>query len=342
MKARNRSRLPSPSLRPGFTLVELLVVTTIIAVLVSLVAGSIVGVINGQKVSNTEQTIIRLNGALRQQWDEVVKQAKSELPPPAVLTLAGGDPRRAQVIWVKLRLRQEFPQNFKEARQPHLDNTGKSNPYVSATTLGGKYLTLPILDNFATPPTEIESSVCLLMALSRQRGGARLNVDDMGSSAVAVSKWVDTQGQPLRQFVDAWSQPIRFTRWRVTQTSTKVPSSFLILEVPPLAIYQELDSNNPAQSGPNTKFRDPLDPEGLLLQTAWYNQPSPLTGKPLGQDFELLVHPISLTNQPQPPYYMAPIIWSIGPDGKPNINESSPTFGDEIYSFRLRTGARGD
>src|SRR6516164_4292107 len=106
-------------LRVGFTLVELLVVLAIISLVISITAAAAMRVLSGQKSSNTEVLITTLSRALNQHWMAVVDQAKNE-PVPDIVTanLAGGDPRLARVIWIKLRLKQEFPMTFAEVVHP--------------------------------------------------------------------------------------------------------------------------------------------------------------------------------------------------------------------------------
>src|SRR5207302_5135067 len=48
----------------------------------------------------------------------VIDQANKESIPDGVLLMAGGNAPRARVIWIKLRLKQEFPMNYAEARTP--------------------------------------------------------------------------------------------------------------------------------------------------------------------------------------------------------------------------------
>src|SRR5438270_662069 len=104
--------------RGGFTVVELLIVVAIIAILVGLVAVAVFRVIGTRTQKNTETLLRKLDQALEQQWGEVAKAARKETPPPSVLALANGDRNRAQIIWIKLRLRQEFPMSYAEARAP--------------------------------------------------------------------------------------------------------------------------------------------------------------------------------------------------------------------------------
>jgi prepilin-type N-terminal cleavage/methylation domain-containing protein len=312
MKLLKQAREQDPRGRSGFTLIEMLVVMAIIAVLVSLTAGGVFQIVEGQKQSNTEQTIRVLSKALKQQWEVVVTQAKNENPPPSVVTMAGGDARRAKVIWIKLRLKQEFPMNFQEALSPWKNNLGSADVIPSAD-LPSLYTTVPSVAN----PGD-QSSVCLLLAL-RARSGAAFNVDNLGAGVVADSlnaAYVNpTNNSVLQVAQDAWGTPLAFNRWPTPATAGK-------------AFWQELDSLNPAgASTSGATFRDPLDPEGLLLTPSWYND---MTLRPA---FEQICHVIS--NNGTQSSYIVPVISSAGRDNQYYTD-------DDSYSFRLRYGAKGD
>jgi hypothetical protein len=114
--------------------------------------------------------------------------------------------------------------------------------------------------------------------------------------------------------VDGWGVPIQFTRW---------------------PINAELDQSNPALANPSSRaarFCDPFDPAGQLLTPAWFTGGN----RPV---FERLCHTISpnptAANTARRAYYIQPMMVSAG------RNEAFGD-GDDIYSFRLRFGARGD
>src|SRR5262245_2199701 len=92
--------------RAAFTVLELLVVVGIIATIVSLTIAAIAAIIVAQEKSTTELTSRRIDEGVKAHMRAVLDQAK-ELPVPnSVLAMAGGDPRRAKVIWLKLQLKR--------------------------------------------------------------------------------------------------------------------------------------------------------------------------------------------------------------------------------------------
>src|SRR5438128_4872844 len=152
--------------RSGFTLIELMIVIAIIGVIISLAASATMQVITRQKTANTELTIQKVNDALKAHWRAVIDQARSEPVPDNVLALAGNDTNRAHVIWTKLRLKQQFPMNFREALTPTPPGL-----FVSLAPAPVFFQALQGKPTFADPQI-YESSVCLLLALSQGRKGA--------------------------------------------------------------------------------------------------------------------------------------------------------------------------
>jgi hypothetical protein len=165
-----------------------------------------------------------------------------------------------------------------------------------------------------------QNSAMLLLALTRSRGGVSLNLDDLGSDTTAdltpPPPTMAPQQLPqgllpnVRIIVDAWKQPVVFFRWAASN--------------------DELDSLDPA--GPQDVFRDPQDPNGVLLNSAWWNS------GPSVSLFQAYCHPLftfKLTQPtdgtpftgpypPNPPtnplpyyvwgkeYYMVPVVASAG------------------------------
>src|SRR5262245_50160654 len=104
--------------RNAFTLTELLVVVSIIAVIASISIGAVFSLRESQVKNFSEATVQKLASALDQQYKAVLDQIYEETPSPLAMSLAGGDIRRGRVIYAKLRLRQQFPINFTQGKNP--------------------------------------------------------------------------------------------------------------------------------------------------------------------------------------------------------------------------------
>jgi prepilin-type N-terminal cleavage/methylation domain-containing protein len=293
---------PPRAARPGFTLVEMLVVIAIIAVLAGLASVAYFRWIDTQRQDNTENTMRTVSQALQRHMEAVRASAQTETIPPFVLNnIAGGDALRARVIWVKLRLKQEFPITFAEARNP--GDTGDPNTSLPAGVLPGKYGALA-----SASAGGGESAACLYMALRKTRKGVQ--PEELPSSAVA-----DTNSDGLPEIVDGWGKPLTFVRWPTDPTGN-------------VAWVQELNSKNPASNPTGLRNADPIDKDGTLLDAAWYAGGGRVY-------FEALCHQVSPPNAAgQKAYYMLPTLISAGLDGAFGT-------ADDIYSFRLVLGARG-
>jgi type II secretory pathway pseudopilin PulG len=324
-------------------LVELVVVILIIGVLASLTAGGIFQVIDGQRQANTEQTIRTVSQDLRKQWDALLNQAKVEGIPQDVLNIAGQNaqgpngqvlrvPDRARIIWLKLRLKQEFPTNFTEAGSPSLNNDGiTKNNYITSSDLPGRYPNLPVNAGLplATSVQAEQSAICLLLALERNRG-VKFNPDDLGSTVVVDSKNyanISTK-QPLQEMVDNWGGPLAYNRW---------PTLLPFANANNPSFWNDVDGSNPA--GSSAQLRDPLDPEGLLMDSNWYNSTDKVTiaNTTLQPrvEFENICHSVSNASSSGPQsYYIVPVISS--KRGNPNYYVTG-----DLYSYNLRLAAKG-
>jgi type II secretory pathway pseudopilin PulG len=330
----------------------MLVVMAIIGLLVSLTAGAFVLVINRQHSSNTETILKLLATALDQHYRAVIDQAKKEKIPNDVITLAGGDYQRAQVIWIKLRLKQEFPMTFAELSAPW----GPPNPYIGYNDLppikayvealqqaGVQFAPSGIVDPSLSPQA-CESAACLLIALQKNRRGVNFDMDQIGSGYVVDGIYANPAGgqTTVKMLVDGWGNPLAFYRW-------------------PTACLELNPSPSPSQPA-TTGFNDPEDPLGLLSSPAWVLDPAPTLK---GYWFQQICHALYANTSGNPyAYKVLPTIVSAGADGNlgipappapqppvqpypgltPNgMDTSQPASFDNIYSYRLISlGARGD
>ena len=290
--------------RPAFTLVELIVVIAIIVLLAGLTTAAVMEVLAVQQKRATEATIQKVASELDRQWKAVVDQAKNEQVPSSVLTqLAGNDPRRARVIWIKLRLKQEFPMSYAEAKNPDL-----GLGYISAKNA---FKVLPPAAN--DPYTE--SSACLLLALTQGHRGVTWDVDQSLGAGFAQ----DTDGDGFKEIVDTWGKALYFVRWPTTNPDLN----------PALAPVQGINDNQ--------------DPDGLLSDPSWVNTGGAKTFQTLcGSNLPWQSYNYQVAAKASYKN-LNPFVASAGPDGARLPNNKCYGTGDDIYSYRLRSlGSRGD
>jgi len=198
----SKFRIPNSKFRNGFTLIELLVVIAIMAILMALGAGAYFRVFGSQQVKKTETNMKTIHTGLEGQWNAVIDDVKDEIKngrmPAAFMTLASGDQERAKALYMKARLKQEFPMTFAEALNPAPGYLAAKPFYTQA------------LQGISGGSNQDQSSALLYLALSQQRRGASFNADQLGPGATADGSF---SGGGLKIFIDGWKRTIWFERW---------------------------------------------------------------------------------------------------------------------------------
>lgn len=329
--------------RRGFTLIELIVVMSILAVLVTLTVAAISKFTGGAQRSATRSTMQRLETMLRKQIETTNDRARKMAVPDVVLKFAGDDPERAKVIWLKLKLRQKYPTTFAEVFNPIVPEVPRVQAYVEYLRQHGitaaNYNLVQAQGDLSKPAgwaAGAQSAVCFLMAL--RVGPDAISEDELsigGSTATVDFTIPPPTNLPPGPFkvpclVDAWGTPITFCRWPVGAATTGASPLY--------------------PGGYSMGYTDPQDPKGLLLAD-WLNllptlQQPPQQPTPGRQSFEQLFHRLPpLTPRPQPgKMVLMPVMVSSGGDELLGLNpatlEAAPSGNtdtdDNIFSAELK------
>jgi len=351
----------------------------------TLAAAGVVRVRASSLRSATEATLTKLASLLDVQWKAVLDSAKAEydgLPsnikqgllelannPTNPVTQPQPQPRqadRARLLYIKFRLKQEFPTSFAVAINPGVVTVGNTTrTYLPATVINNVSVTGKTAyvravygkpDNAQTQP--IQSSALLLLALEQSRGANPTTAIE----SVIGSTYVKTDPVTgLRYIVDSWDNPLQFFAFPAYPFGQGPSTTDLDVKL-------NVPTNGSVLDALKTQSNDPQDPEGLLLDKAFYssvlaNQWTPnFNGQPLNIGTPQNAPPLHAQINPQvvstnPKVYLmrrlVPVIASAGPDGLLGGNVAAinpmmalpgnPDSFDNLYSFRLRqTGGWGD
>jgi prepilin-type N-terminal cleavage/methylation domain-containing protein len=238
----------SPARRAGFTLVELLVVISIVVVLLGMSIGGVMRFRQTAAERAADTQLMQLQIALRQQYDQVVRDCnKDKAVPDAVYAYAGNDMDRARAIHTAAMLRTIFPETVAEA--------------TTSFSVGGYAYNTPPRGAFkqlsGTSLTADQQAAALLyMVLMDQAVG-------LGNSQVSTREGEvkDSSGKSFKVFLDPYDTPVRYYRW---------------------ARSSELDAAPFAHASPKGSI-DPLDPKKLVTGNTTYT--TALNASPLNLGF---------------------------------------------------------
>ncbi|HEY2910599.1 MAG TPA: type II secretion system protein [Gemmataceae bacterium] len=189
--------------RDGFSLIELLVVISILGILVALTAAGIGRVRLGQQARITDQTLTKLQKGLDLQVIAVIDEAIKESNPNlgSLIPFCDGDKDRAKALLAYAYMKREFPQTFAEARFSMPVGVGLQ-PHKAFNTITSN----------VSGVTPAEEAAILLYIILQEKGnrGQVMPVDD---STNAAQSTIATAIGTFKVFKDGYGTPITFQRW---------------------------------------------------------------------------------------------------------------------------------
>jgi prepilin-type N-terminal cleavage/methylation domain-containing protein len=220
-----------PRRASGFTLIEILIVLTIVSILAAALGVTITNMLTSAKEAQTTATLRKIDGLIveRQQGLQRAFEGRDfrRFVDKTHESLIAGDPANGvpQLYGLSLKAveaaarkdfaRLFFPQRFIEmadSRNPGgsaadgiPDRIQFDDVYGSSVTWTGSPVQTPVNHDPIT-----ESAELLYFALTRMEvfGTPLIAVDDFSTREVA-----DTDNDGLPEFIDGWGNPLRFYRW---------------------------------------------------------------------------------------------------------------------------------
>ena len=180
--------------RRGFSLVELLVVVSIMLLLMGMVAAAVSAARATQKRQATQSLIAKLDAIVQQQF---ASYASRSVPTAA---LSGANKSAARGAYLRKLASAELPDNWADVA-------------VVVSGTAGVTLTAPqqaYTRTYATgtPSPAYADAECLFMIVMQGGIADCLDCGELGSSSKG-----DTDADGFFEFLDAWGQPIRYVLW---------------------------------------------------------------------------------------------------------------------------------
>lgn len=208
--AAHRSPRRTPRGDAGFTLVELLIVVTIVALLAGMMLFALAGARDNALERKTRTTIQRLNEALLARWMSYETRRISwqvgQAPSP---DLSPSDAARRRLAAIRELMRMEMPQKWSEVQSP--PTTGIVQPAAHKSYQRRIKEARAKDGNPASQHGEFATyanAECLYMILTTRVGGEESIRDSIKDSEIG-----DVDGDGMYEFLDGWGNPICFLRW---------------------------------------------------------------------------------------------------------------------------------
>jgi prepilin-type N-terminal cleavage/methylation domain-containing protein len=181
-------------LRAAFSLVELLVVISIMLVLMAMVGAGVSAARVSQKKQATQSLIARLDEVIKQQFNTY----SSRSVPATVLT--GTNKSAARATYLRKLASAEMPDSWEDVKaiasgSAGVPRTPPQDAYV------GVYQSVNPSNTFA-------DAECLFMIV--MQGGV---ADCLDCASLKMSEKGDADGDGAFEFLDAWGNPIRYVLW---------------------------------------------------------------------------------------------------------------------------------
>lgn len=289
--------------RPSFTLIELMLVVTIIAVLASSALFALYGTMEDAKEARTRSQIAKLNEFIMERWDSYKTRAVQLPRNPNDTPLITATKR---LLAIREMQRFELPDRMMDVMRTGdiLAGNRTTDSGIPVPGLAKTYWRMVK----ASWTDELEGAECLYMIISAISDGEENALDFFPRSEIG-----DLDGDGMNELLDGWGRPIEFLRWAPGLCAEPGPDNEWgeagkdddgngVVDDVNEAGWTGTDDIPSPSTLQSRSAPDPFDP--LRVDPRWTNV-DPNTKKPIHTD---------------DPFALFPLIYSYGRDGIKDIS----------------------